>query len=248
MEGTAGVGATGEGSTAQNTGVDNTQATETQTEYTEGVVDDNTASEDIESFIDFDMFEEGEQSEGGEDGEDAGEGLELLTYEGEEYSEEEMAEISEYGKLAKELGLDPLQYNILFRTVQLNRNKQIVAEIEGKLAQEREGLQNLKKELSLEERTAWQPMARQLVSEYGEETAKAIMTNPNIYRAFLGRNKGLQNDVNIRKNQGAKLGLEQALEARTKELQENLGNGKKTIEILERYEKEYPDFFPKKNN
>ncbi|MGL5751651.1 MAG: hypothetical protein ACRCXT_14050 [Paraclostridium sp.] len=202
-------------------------------------------TQEISNFADFNMLEDGETEQNTEnDGEEDGESLSLQLFEGEEYSEEDMAQINEYASLAKELGMNENQFNIMFRTVQLQMNKQAIAEIDAQIASEKNSLQTLKSELSLEERTAWQPMARQLTSEYGEETAKAIMLNPNVYRAFLGKNKG--DGISIKKNNAPKMTHEQALDARTAELRENLGNDAKVQEILEKYLKEYPEYFEKK--
>ena len=194
------------------------------------------------NFTDFNMVEEGEEGETTNDSD--ADGVSLQLYEGEEYSEEDMAEINEYASLAKELGMNENQFNIMFRTIQLRMNREAIAEIDAQIESEKNGLQNLKKQLTLEERTAWQPMARQLVAQFGDETAKAIMLNPNVYRAFLGRNNG--EGISIKKANVPKMNYEQALDARTNELREHMGDDSKVSEIIQKYEKNYPDFFKKK--
>ncbi|MGL5190444.1 MAG: hypothetical protein ACRC7S_12440 [Cetobacterium sp.] len=197
------------------------------------------------NFSDFNMLEEGEVSqEQKSESEEEGEALELNLFEGEEYSEEEMAEINNYANIAKELGMNKDQFNTIFRTVQLRMNNEAIAKIDAKIASEKNSLQNLKNELTIEERTSWQPLAKQLTAEFGEDTAKAIMLNPNVYRAFLGKNRG--EGISIKKSNIPKLSHEQALDARTAELQENLGNDTKIQEILNKYLKDYPEYFEKK--
>lgn len=245
----AGAGTAGEGTTAGNLGEQGTGVADTgqgtQTGINGEIGEGNSeGTQEISNFADFDMVEDGEEGEEQNNSEEDGESLSLQLYEGEEYSEEDMTQINEYASLAKELGMNETQFNIMFRTYQLNMNRQAIAEIDAKINAEKNTLQTLKSELSLEERTAWQPMARQLTSEYGEETAKAIMLNPNVYRAFLGKNRG--EGISIKKSNAPKLSHEQALDARTAELQENLGNDAKITEILNKYLKDYPEYFEKK--
>ena len=250
MDGAIGAGTAGEGAGAGNLGQQGQGVSTTGQGTDTGINGQNgegnsEGTQENSNFADFNMMEDGEAEQNTEnDGEEDGESLSLQLFEGEEYSEEDMAQINEYASLAKDLGMNENQFNIMFRTVQLQMNRQAIAEIDAQIASEKNSLQTLKSELSLEERTAWQPMARQLTSEYGEETAKAIMLNPNVYRAFLGKNKG--DGISIKKNNAPKMTHEQALDARTTELRENLGNDAKVQEILERYLKEYPEYFEKK--
>lgn len=250
MDGAIGAGTAGEGTGAGNLGQQGQGVSTTGQGTDTGINGQNgegnsEGTQENSNFADFNMLEDGETEKNTEnDGEEDGESLSLQLFEGEEYSEEDMAQINEYASLAKDLGMNENQFNIMFRTVQLQMNKQAIAEIDAQIASEKNSLQTLKSELSLEERTAWQPMARQLTSEYGEETAKAIMLNPNVYRAFLGKNKG--DGISIKKNNAPKMTHEQALDARTAELRENLGNDAKVQEILEKYLKEYPEYFEKK--
>ncbi|MGL5798439.1 MAG: hypothetical protein ACRCYT_09570 [Cetobacterium sp.] len=251
MDGAAGAtGTAGEATGIGNTGEQGTEVVSTgqvtPTDVNGEIGEGNSeGTQENTSFTDFNMLEEGElPQEQKNDSEEDGEALELNLFEGEEYSEEEMAEINNYASMAKELGMNKDQFNGIFRAVQLRMNNEALAKIDAQIAAEKNSLQSLKSELTVEERTAWQPMAKQLVSQYGEETAKAIMLNPNVYRAFLGKNKG--DGISIKKSEAPKMNYEQALDARTAELQENLGNDAKITEILNKYLKDYPEFF--KNN
>lgn len=239
-----GVGNTGEQGTEVST-TGQVPATEVNGENTETNLGEGAEKSGDSNFTEFNMLEEGEQGEEQENSEDQeGDSLELNLFEGEEFSEEEQAEISEYATMAKELGMDNTQFNLMVRSIQLRMNKQALAKIDAEIASEKNSLQTLKSELSLEERTAWQPLAKQLAAQYGEETAKAIMLNSRVYRAFLGRNKG--EGISIKKNEAPKMSYEQALDARTTELQQNLGNDAKVQEILNKYIKDYPEYFEKK--
>lgn len=234
------------GTAGEAAGVGNTGEQGTQTGVNGDIGEGNSeGTQENSDFTEFNMLEDGELPQEQEnESEEDGEALELNLFEGEEYTEEEMAEINNYAAMAKELGMNKEQFNVIFRAVQLRMNKETLAKIDAQIASEKNILQTLKSELTVEERTAWQPMAKQLVSQYGEETAKAIMLNPNIYRAFLGKNKG--DGISIKKSEVPKMNYEQALDARTAELQQNMGNDKKITEILNKYLKDYPEYFGKK--
>ncbi|MGL5950143.1 MAG: hypothetical protein ACRCZH_01820, partial [Cetobacterium sp.] len=110
---------------------------------------------------------------------------------------------------------------------------------------EQESLSSLQKELSREEKLAWKPTGRMLSEKYGVEVAKAVTFNAGVYRAFLEASQGGA-EVQVKKAPPvAKMTYEQALDTYTRDLQDALGNEEKVNSVLEKYSKEYPEYFKK---
>lgn len=190
------------------------------------------------SFDSFDMTDGEEAPE--ENPSEESDPYKIDVYEGEEVDAETQAEIAGYVSIAKEYGIAPEAFKALANQFILNNNNFLLAEAQASKENESNVLKNLKNELNSSEKQMWKPTVIDLTERFGQGVAKKICMDAEVYRAFIAKQgKG----IDVKKAEAPRMSAEQAMEARTAELQRNLGNPQKIQEIKAKWAKDYPELF-----
>lgn len=155
------------------------------------------------------------------------------------------AELQSYFDKATELGITTEQFNGLAEMFISSLEQDTQAEQQETAEAEKQRLLDMKAQLTIDEKKAWKPLITQISKEHGEEVAKQIGTDINLFRAFLGKGseegaepKVLTNDKEATGKSKAELRVERA-----ERLKEAYGNDEKTEAIFKEYATKYPKYF-----
>lgn len=208
--------------------------------------DDNNTNEEFNLF-DYDM----EDNDLGDLSEYKFESLENIMQEkGIEMTEDLQIEMNKYKMLAKDIGLNTEQFSkvadLFLETMQDSKLFGVEQEKENKFSKEH--LNNMKAQMTTNEKKSYKPLITKLAKNFGEDVAKEIGTNLNVFRAVLkiatSNRKSLDGNAGIFANTTATNKSETDVRTeRAEKLRAVLGNQEKVNAVFEEYNKKYPQFF-----
>ena len=207
----------------------------------------DTESNDEFNFLDYDM----EDNDLGDLSEYKFESLEKSLQEnGIEMTEDLQIEMNKYKMLAKDIGLNTEQFSkvadLFLETMQDSKLFGVEQEKENKFSKEH--LNNMKAQMTTNEKKSYKPLITKLAKNFGEDVAKEIGTNLNVFRAVLkiatSNRKSLDGNAGIFANTTATNKSETDVRTeRAEKLRAVLGNQEKVNAVFEEYNKKYPQFF-----
>lgn len=210
------------------------------------IIDDNNTNDEFDLFS-YDM----EDNDFGDLSEYKFESLEnIMQEQGIEMTEDLQIELNKYKMLAKDIGLNTEQFSkvadLFLETIQDSPLFESKQEAENKFS--KESLNKMKAQMTTNEKKSYKPLITKLAKNFGEDVAKEIGTNLNVFRAVLkiatSNRKSLDGNAGIFANTTATNKSETDVRTeRAEKLRAVLGNQEKVNAVFEEYNKKYPQFF-----